>query len=157
MELARYGIVRRPAGSSADPFLNSGQYGFFSYAMNLDLKIKADIAAHAIVGNSYVYPAMPKLSKISLPSATVLLTEQIFNPTTENYGPNPARNGIFPASRSHRFSKRHNNSGGTLLFLDGHSSFYKRSYITNGLDESGAGRKEKFNPDVYWNPNREIP
>jgi len=39
------------------------------------------------------------------------------------------------------------------VFIDGHASFFKRSYITNGL----SGREEKFNPDVIWNPNRDVP
>jgi prepilin-type N-terminal cleavage/methylation domain-containing protein/prepilin-type processing-associated H-X9-DG protein len=137
-------------GSLTDPFLQGGQYGFFSYAMNIDLKATGPITASI---PRIKYPAMPKLSRVPNASATVLLTEQAFNPTTETYAPSPDRNGIFPASRSHRFSQRHS-LGGTLVFLDGHSAFFKRSYITNGLAESGAGRAEKMNPDVIWNIHR---
>ena len=47
-------------------------------------------------------------------------------------------------------AQRHSHRGGNLGFLDGHASFFKRSYITNGP----ATREEKLNPDVVWNPNR---
>jgi prepilin-type N-terminal cleavage/methylation domain-containing protein/prepilin-type processing-associated H-X9-DG protein len=134
------------AGALSDGFLQNGIYGLFCYAMNIDLK------ATSPIGSSYTrttYPAMPKYSRVQNASATVLITEQFFNPTTETLSENPARNGIFPASRSHRFAARHS-LGANLAFLDGHSSFYKRSYVTNGLAESGAGRAEKNNPDIIW-------
>src|SRR5205807_860228 len=35
-----------------------GIFGFFTYVMNLDLKLNADICAHAVIGNSPVYPNM---------------------------------------------------------------------------------------------------
>jgi prepilin-type N-terminal cleavage/methylation domain-containing protein/prepilin-type processing-associated H-X9-DG protein len=138
-------------GSSADGFLQSGQYGFFSYVMNIDLKATSPISSSY---TKLTYPQMPKMSQIRQPSATVLLTEATFNPATETYLPGGAsdysRNGIFPANRSYVFPQRHS-TGGNLVFMDGHSSFYKRSYITNGApNDSGANRAEKDNPDVIW-------
>jgi prepilin-type processing-associated H-X9-DG protein len=103
---------------------------------------------------------MPKSATVPNPSATVLLTEQAFSPSHETYlpgGPGDwARNGIFPCARSYRFSQRHNgNKGGNLVFIDGHSAYFKRSYITNGApNDSGANRAEKKNGDVIWNINR---
>jgi prepilin-type N-terminal cleavage/methylation domain-containing protein len=139
--------------SANDAFVKSGQYGFFSYVMNIDLK------ATTPIGSSYgklSYPVMPKLSQVRQGSATVLLTECTFSPTLENFLPSGAdRNGIFPCARSFRFPMRHNFNGGTLVFLDGHASFFSRSYITNGASsDSGASRAEKDNGDVIWNIHR---
>ncbi|MEJ0090510.1 MAG: type II secretion system protein [Limisphaerales bacterium] len=143
--------------AAGDVFLNGGAYGLFSYVMNIDLKLNADIATHGVVGNSAAYPNMPKFGAIRKPAAVVLFTDVLFSPTLEPYTSSSSRNGIFPAARSSGFSNRHN-GGGTLLFIDGHAAIYKRSYVTNGApNESGANRKEKFNSDIWWNPNRDIP
>src|SRR4029077_18777275 len=118
-------------GSAADPFLQSGQFGFFSYAMNIDLKATAPITTSIL---RMKYPTMPKLSQVPQASATVLLTEALFNPTTERFLPKASdndRNGIFPCNRFYTFPQRHN-SGGNIVFLDGHSAYFKRAYITNG-------------------------
>jgi prepilin-type N-terminal cleavage/methylation domain-containing protein/prepilin-type processing-associated H-X9-DG protein len=140
-----------------DPFLQGGAFGFFSYCMNIDLK------AATPIGSGYgkiPYPGMPKIAGVPNPSATILLTEQAFSPNHEQYMPggatDSARNGIFPCARSYRFSQRHNsNRGGNLVFIDGHSAYFKRSYITNGApSDSGANRAEKRNGDVIWNINR---
>jgi len=137
------------SGDSAGAFVSGGAYGFFSYAMNIDLK---DISP---MGGSYTaldYPRMPRMGSIKKPSATVLLTECGFSPSQEPYVPSPDRNGIFPAARHARFTMRHNNQGGNIVFIDSHSAYFKRSYITNGLNsDSGASRIEKYNPDVIWN------
>ncbi|MEW6160707.1 MAG: type II secretion system protein [Verrucomicrobiota bacterium] len=135
-----------------DNFKKGGSFGFFSYVMNIDLKLLSTIRNN-VQGNSFNYPQMPKLGNVRQPAAAVLLVDTAFSPTLENYTSSPDRNGIFPASRSDRFTRRHNNEGGNLVFVDGHSAFFKRSYITNGA----ASREEKFNPDVIWNPNRDIP
>jgi prepilin-type N-terminal cleavage/methylation domain-containing protein/prepilin-type processing-associated H-X9-DG protein len=136
--------------SASDVFLSGGIGGFFSYCMNSDLK-----ATTSFVPSTYgklPYPKMPKLSQVPQTSATVLLTEATFSPTLE---PLPTagdadRNGVYPSSRSYRFSQRHS-AGGNLVFLDGHSAFFKRSYITNGFsDDNGNHRVEKNNPDVIW-------
>jgi prepilin-type processing-associated H-X9-DG protein len=137
-------------GDPNDPFLNPG-YGFFSYAMNIDLKATAPIGASI---QRLDYPKMPKMGSVPQPSATVLLMEQAFNPVTETYLGTPSdanRNGIFPAARSYRFAARHN-EGGMLVFIDGHSAYFKRKYIINGApNDNGVNRAEKLNPDVIWN------
>ena len=144
-----------PAAKAAgsDRFKSGGSFGYFSYVMNLDLKLLSTIRNN-VVGNSYEYPAMPKLSAIPNASAVVLLVDTAFSPTLEAYTGTPDRNGIFPASRSDRFARRHNGSGANLVFVDGHAAFFKHSYITNGATSS---REEKFNPDVIWNPKRDVP
>lgn len=139
-------------GEARDNFLHGGGYGFFSYVMNIDLKLATTIRNN-VQGNTWPYPDMPRLTSVTFPSSTVLLLDAAFSPTLEPYTLTPERNGIFPAARSDRFTQRHNGTGGNLVFLDGHASFYKRSYITNGT----ISREEKFNPDVIWNVNRDVP
>jgi len=145
-----------PAARAAagDAFLQNGAFGFFSYVMNLDLKLNADIVAHAVIGNSSPYPTMPKLAAMRHPSAVVLMTEVAFSPSMEAYTSTPTRNGIFPASRWSYFSKRHNDRG-VLVFLDGHSAIFKWDYVYNVA--ASSGRLEKMNEDIWWNPNRDIP
>jgi prepilin-type N-terminal cleavage/methylation domain-containing protein/prepilin-type processing-associated H-X9-DG protein len=138
----------------SDRFLRGGSFGFFSYGMNLDLKLLSSIRNN-VQGNSFEYPSMPALGSIPNPSSTVLLVDIAFSPTLETYTGDPNRNGIFPAARSDRFSARHNGGGdkggGNLAFVDGHAQFFRRSYLTNGT----AGREEKFLGEVIWNPNRD--
>ena len=136
-----------------DSFRRGGRFGFFSYTMNIDLKLVSSIN-NGVVGNSFPYPNMPKLGGIRKPTDTVMLVDSAFSPTLENYIYGPDRNGIFPASRWQRFTKRHGNLGGNINFVDGHAAFFDWEYIFN---ESPAGdsRVEKFNPDVIWNPNRD--
>ena len=137
-------------GDPNDPFLNPG-HGFFSYVMNIDLKATAPIGASI---QRLTYPKMPKITGIPNTSSTVMLTETTFSPSAERYLPTPSdadRNGIFPAGRSYRFPNRHN-EGGNLVFIDGHSAYFKRRYIINGApNDNGANRAEKMNPDVIWN------
>jgi prepilin-type N-terminal cleavage/methylation domain-containing protein len=140
---------------AGENFLKGGQYGFFSYVMNLDLKRTGTATSDRLT-----YPIMPRLGSLTQPSATVLLADTTFSPTLENYlagGTDPARNGIYPAARSERFTARHGGSGksgkvggGNLVFIDGHAAYFHRSYITNGTGSS----TEKLNPDVIWNPHR---
>ena len=136
--------------SPIDNFAKGGAFGFFSYTMNMDLKLLSSIN-NGVQGNIFDYPNMPRLANLRRPAATVLLLEAAFSPTLEPYTLDPSRNGAFPASRSDRFANRHN-SGGNVVFVDGHSKYYKRSYITGA-----PGPEEKFNADVIWNPNRDIP
>ena len=134
------------AGSAA----SGGTFGFFSYVMNLDLKLLSDIDKNGVQGNSFVYPNMPKLNTIRNPTAVVLITEQAFSESLEAYTPTPARNGILPSQRWSVFPKRHNDRG-VIAFVDGHSAIFKQSYVVN----PAGGRKEKFNDDIWWNPNRD--
>jgi len=137
------------AGDSSDKFVAFGQYGFFSYVMNIDLKDDGPMGASY---SALHYPNMPKISAVRKPSSTVLLTECAFSPTAELDVPSPNRNGIFPAARHARFPIRHNGKGGNIVFIDGHASYFKRTSITNGLNsDSGTGRIERNNPEVIWN------
>jgi prepilin-type processing-associated H-X9-DG protein len=134
---------------------NDGYYGVFSYVMDLDLKLKSSID-NGVVGNSFVYPNMPKLSSIRRSSDQVMLFEQAFSPNLETYDNTSAspsqnlRNGILPSERWTVFAKRHN-LGANIVFLDGHSARFKWDYIIN----PAGGRKELFLDDVWWNPNRD--
>jgi prepilin-type N-terminal cleavage/methylation domain-containing protein/prepilin-type processing-associated H-X9-DG protein len=136
-------------------FLAGGQYGFFSYVMNLDLKLQSSIA-NGVIGNSYPWPNMPKLSSLRNPSADVMLTEFCFSPSLENWtGASQPQMGCFPACRWTYFVKRHNN-GGNLLFIDGHSEWFQYENVFNPNPSPGTnGRGELLNPDIWWNPNRD--
>ena len=134
-----------------DIFLKEGHFGFFSYSMNLDLKLLSSIN-NGIQGNVFEYPNMPKLENIRNPSSVVLLVDTAFSPTLEPDTIAPYRNGVFPAARSQRVSKRHAAKGANLVFTDGHAAFFKKSYISN----TGTAAQEKMNPDVIWNPNRDL-
>ena len=136
---------------ATDAFLKGGSFGFFSYVMNLDLKLSSSIR-NGVVGNSYPYPTMPKLGGVRMASAVVLMTEATFSPSLESFVDTPDRNGIFPAARWQRFVKRHSDRG-NLAFVDGHSQTFKYTYITTGGNNST--REEAFNADVWWNPNRD--
>ena len=145
--------ARAYAEDTDSSFLARGTYGVFSYAMNLDLKLQSSIR-NGIAGNVVPYPSMPAIGSVADPSATVLMAEQAFSPTHEGYTPTAFRNGALPATRSQRFAARHGNgsrAGGDIMFLDGHSRFFTRAYVTN----SNATLEEKKNPDVIWNPNRD--
>ena len=138
--------------ASGDVFLSNGEYGFFSYVMNMDLKLNSTIA-NGVIGNSAVYPNMPKFGAIRNPSAVVLFTDIAFSPTLETFTPSPSQNGVMPSGRWSAFPKRHNN-GGTIVFTDGHAAIFKWDYVFN---TATGMRQEKFNPDIWWNPNRDIP
>src|ERR1039457_6010710 len=136
-------------------FLQLGQYGFVCYVMDIDLKLSSAIK-HGVIGNSYSYPNMPKLGTIRHSSAQVLLNEFCFSPTLENWtsstGP---QMGAFPAARWTYFAKRHNGRG-VLSFTDGHSAIFKYDYVYGADPGGGDSRAEKLNPDIWWNPNRDV-
>ena len=119
-----------------------GVNGFFSYVMNIDLK-KSD--SSGVSGGTFTYPLMPKITALPKPTATVFMTDQYFNSTE---GPANAFYSVNPAARWRAFPKRHSNSGGVLVFFDGHSSYFKQATINN---QQGNGN-EPLLPDVFWNP-----
>ncbi len=139
--------------SSASPFLAGGTYGFFCYVMDLDLKLWSSVN-NGVLGNSYAYPDMPKLTTIRRPDAQVFITEFCFSPTLENWAgvSSSPQMGCFPAARWTYFPKRHG-KGGDIAFVDGHSAMYKWDYVYNTAAPSG--REEVFNGDIFWNPNRD--
>jgi prepilin-type N-terminal cleavage/methylation domain-containing protein/prepilin-type processing-associated H-X9-DG protein len=145
--------------SPSDNFLPSaspGKYGFFSYQMNQDLKATSIIQPGY---SSLKYPLMPKLSRIRNPSAVVMMTESAFSPTLETYVTTSkvmaSQNGTFPASRYNYFTQRHN-LGGNLVFVDGHSSYFKWSYVYNQNWAAALDyRDEKDNPDIIWDMYRQ--
>jgi prepilin-type processing-associated H-X9-DG protein len=53
-----------------------------------------------------------------------------------------------PALRWRSFPMRHNGTGGILTFCDGHSAFFKESYLV----PEQSNQFEKLNPDVIWSP-----
>ncbi len=132
-----------------------GSFGFFSYVMNIDLKLRTSVR-NGVAGNDFPYPGMPRLGGIPNTSATVMLLDGVFNPVTEAFGEPSPSIGAMPAARHNRFAARHggpgSSGGGNIMFIDGHAAFFKRSSVTNG----GTGREEKFASDLIWNPNREI-
>ena len=135
-----------------------GSFGVFCYAFDLDLK-ELHLIAGSTTGlkNAYQYPAMPKMNEIRFPSFQVMMFEQAFNPDADNYTPTPARDGMLPSDRWKVFSQRHD-LGGDIVFLDGHASWFAWKYVYNSAPVSGAdNRVEKLNPDIWWNPNRDIP
>jgi len=138
--------------ASGDNFLKGGSFGLFSYTMNIDLKLLSSIRNN-VQGNSHAYPAMPKLGSLRQVSAVVLLVDTSFSPTIERHTPSPSRNGIFPAGRHYHLTKRHPREGGNLVFADGHAKLVRYADIDNGH----GSRVEKMNPEVIWNPNRDIP
>lgn len=137
--------------AAGERFLKGGAFGFFSYAMNVDLKLMSSIN-NGVQGNMFDYPNMPKIGNVRNPASVVLFVDAAFSPALENYTPNPERNGVFPAARSERFAKRHGQTGANLVFVDGHAKFYKRTFITSG----NSARDERFNPGVIWNPNYDV-
>jgi hypothetical protein len=145
------------ADQNASSFLMGGQFGFFSYVMDIDLKLKQAIKNGVTGGDhSYAYPNMPKLSSLRNTSSQVLLSEFSFSPTLENWtGASSPQMGAFPAARWTYFPKRHNN-GGVLVFTDGHSARFKFDYVYGQDHNGGNNRAEKLNGDIWWNPNRDV-
>jgi prepilin-type N-terminal cleavage/methylation domain-containing protein/prepilin-type processing-associated H-X9-DG protein len=121
-----------------------GQYGFFSYADNIDLK-------DSLAGTrSTPYPYwMPKISVIPRPTATVLMFDVVFNPVTEIVNASPQYNSVNPANRYRSIGVRHDN--GTILnFCDGHASYFKISYVTNTAVGTIGQYSEPNLPDIIW-------
>jgi len=137
--------------SAANPPPNDpgpGGTGFFSYAMNIDLKREADGTT------PYVWPTMPKLTVFRQPAATVLMFDIVFDPVTEVVNDSPQYNSVNPAGRQRSYAARHNN-GGVINFLDGHVAYYQDFYVTNnpsttGNNPNASGFNEPLLPDIIW-------
>jgi prepilin-type N-terminal cleavage/methylation domain-containing protein/prepilin-type processing-associated H-X9-DG protein len=124
-----------------------GADGFFSYAMNIDLKREADGST------AMPYPKMPKVTSFLKPSATVLMFDVVFDPVTEVVNGSPQYNSVNPANRQHSFASRHD-KGGIINFFDGHSAYFKTAYIQDNPDNN-LPEGEPLLPDVIWDaPSR---
>ena len=122
-----------------------GGTGFFSYAMNIDLKRDSD--GTTPMPNQ----RMPKLASLHNPSATVFMFDMVFDPATEIVNSAPQYNSVNPAGRQNSFASRHS-QGGVINFTDGHANYFKTSYIQNNGVASLGGEYEPLLPDVIWDP-----
>ncbi len=133
-------------GNNTSP---GGQYGFFSYNMNTDVKRDAG-------GNIPAYPGTARLGQISKPAQTALMFDSVFSPSAEVVNGSPQFNSSLPFSRWRNFAARHGDKGGgggNIAFCDGHAGFYKVSAITNGGNFGGTSQlSENVNSEVIWNP-----
>jgi prepilin-type N-terminal cleavage/methylation domain-containing protein/prepilin-type processing-associated H-X9-DG protein len=130
----------------------SGADGFFSYDMNIDLKKNP---ADTNGTSNVAYPQMPKITTFKHPTATVFMFDCVFDPVTEVVNASPQYNSVNPANRFKSYASRHNN-GGIINFFDGHSSYYKTSYIEvspYGISSpSTGGTGEPLLPEIIWDP-----
>lgn len=118
-----------------------GGTGFFSYAMNIDLKRSSD--GITPLPNQM----MPKVSSFRKPSEIVFMFDIVFDPVTEVVNGSPQYNSVNPAGRQRSFASRHD-KGGVINFLDGHSRYFRTSYIQD--NPSSGGYNEPLLPDVIW-------
>ena len=140
MSLATVGTILSPADGAPAP----GYGGFFSYAMNIDLKRASDGSS------ALTYPQMPKLTSFQHPSATVFMFDYVFDPVTEaSVNGSPSYNSVNPAGRQNSFAWRHS-QGGLINFTDGHVAYFKLAYIQK--NPSSGGESEPLLPDVIWDP-----
>jgi prepilin-type N-terminal cleavage/methylation domain-containing protein/prepilin-type processing-associated H-X9-DG protein len=125
--------------SVEDRVSGGGRHGFFSLAMNVDLKKRTPSDNHS-------YPRTTKMARLQKPSATVAFFDGVFNPKTEVVNNSPQFNSVNPAIRWRSFASRHQ-SGGNIGFADGHVKYFKLSSVTNG-----SGAFEAHHPEIIWNP-----
>ena len=118
----------------------AGADGFFSYVMNIDLK-KADASG---VSGPNDKTKMPKLTALPKATCTVFMADQYFN---SSEGTANAFYSVNPAARWRVFPTRHSKLGGILVFFDGHSAFFKKSYVDNEQPD----KNEALNADIIWN------
>jgi len=126
------------------PRPDAGQGGFFSYAMNIDLKWQT-------VNTRYLYPNMPKTTSFRNPSVVVFMFDMVFDPVTEVVNASQNFNSVNPAGRQNSFASRHN-KGGVINFFDGHVAYFKTAYIQSNPSNGGtSSTSEPFLGDVIWN------
>ncbi len=138
------------ASMTSDQALNvvsgGGAGGWWSYLMNIDLKIDPGQPGFT---SRLPWPVMPKVTYFRQPSAVVFMFDGIFNPVTEpqaNAASSPY-NSVNPAGRQNSYASRHS-QGGIINFFDGHSSYFKTKYIQS--NPSTGGKNEPLLPDVMW-------
>jgi prepilin-type N-terminal cleavage/methylation domain-containing protein len=145
---ADFGILDgTPPGPPTAPH---GNDGFFSYAMNIDLKHNKPLYTGAA---SYPYPEMPKATKIKRPTDTVFMFDIVFSPTMESdVNGSPEYNSVQPAGRWRSFASRHN-KGGNVVFIEGHVEYFKAAVIIAGGNPSSASTPLEYTwSPVIWNP-----
>lgn len=140
-------------GGNDPTVLNGGgQYGFFSYNMNADLKRNPGANGGTIMS----YPANGRLGSIPKPSQTVLMFDSVFSPTEEVVNGSPQFNSTLPFARWRNYAARHvgrNYGGGIIAFIDGHAAYYRTFDVTNGGSFAAtAAASENVNGEVIWNP-----
>jgi prepilin-type N-terminal cleavage/methylation domain-containing protein/prepilin-type processing-associated H-X9-DG protein len=128
------GAIMSDADAAAQQY--QGQYGFFSYADNIDLK----------TGDRDYPNCMPRISTLPKPSATVMMFDVVYNPVTEVVNASPAYNSVNPANRYRSLGGRHD-KGTVINFCDGHAQYYKLSVLTNFPDYPNT---EPARADVIW-------
>ncbi|MBI5800345.1 MAG: type II secretion system protein [Verrucomicrobia bacterium] len=130
----------------------NGQYGFFSWAFNLDLKQQPGGNGNTTVA----YPIMPRLTQFSKPVQTVLMYDTAFSPNEESntQGTPNSFNSVNPANRYRSYASRHSKIGANITFIEGHAEFVKKSVVTNGATMSGgtaATGEAKNGAPIIWN------
>ena len=133
--------------SDLDNLSGGGAEGFFSYVMNIDLKKSPDDPTPGVGAGNIPYPVMPRLSGLAKISATVLLTDSIFN-SSEGFSSGNTFYSVNPAARWRAFPSRHDRAGGILNFTDGHAAYFKQSKVKNQQPDGN----EPLLPEVIWNP-----
>jgi prepilin-type N-terminal cleavage/methylation domain-containing protein/prepilin-type processing-associated H-X9-DG protein len=121
----------------------NGAYGFFSYAMNIDLKRSNS----GDFTSAMSYPQMPNLSTFRNPSSTVFMYDCVFDPVSEVVNASPQYNSVNPANRQNSFASRHT-YGGNINFLDGHVEYFLTAYIQG--NPTTGGESEPLLQDVIW-------
>lgn len=142
MSLTTISTVLASCDNPPSGYPGPGGAGFFSYAMNIDLKREADGST------AIAWPTMPRLTSFRNPSATVCMFDIVFDPITEVVNGAPQYNSVNPAGRWRSFAARHN-QGGIINFLDGHAAYYKDYSVTNNT--SNGDSNEPLLPDIIWN------
>jgi len=137
------------SGTIANAALLAGQGvdGFFSYDMNLDLKIDPTIADDS---TRMKYPDMPKATTFRQPVATVFMFDCAFDPITEVVNSSPTYNSVNPANRYNSIGVRHD-IGTVMNFCDGHAYYFKINAVTNKTRFGATSTGEPKNPDIIWN------
>ncbi len=136
MDAGAFALLQPATGAGG-----AGEGGFFSYVFNIDLKGTA--------GGTFSYPNMPKLGNILKPSATVMMFDTCFSPSTEVVNGSPGYNSVNPANRYKSIANRHNAGGTVMNFLDGHASYYKIYNVTNTA-QGTRSNGEPANPEIIW-------
>jgi prepilin-type N-terminal cleavage/methylation domain-containing protein len=121
------------SGNDLNNLSGSGQNGFFSYTMNIDLK-----------GDNF--PDMPKTTTLKNVAATVLFLDTVFS-ADEGLSAGNIYYSVNPAARWRNYPARHSSKqGGVLSFVDGHSKYFKQSYVK----QEQADQHEALLPDIIW-------